>query len=196
MKTALIALISLAGLTACDPTVTSLQPLITAGPETVRPGLWAMLEEGCATPVSAVVQTWPVCATPFWVGPGDITYLLPSPIRTPYLLSSGRPMIVQQRAPNESELPKSMRTLQDEELSDEPSEYGYMAVQPEGASPFLAGRLWNLGCPKPETPSITGIVTDPEEPGCRAETLQGLRTFAARVTSAEKGRAIVWVAPA
>ncbi len=57
MKTALIALISLAGLTACDPAITSKQPLITAGPETVRPGLWAMLEDGCAAPRTPAVQT-------------------------------------------------------------------------------------------------------------------------------------------
>ncbi len=120
--------------------------------------------------------------------------MLPSPNRGQYLLSSGRPIIVQ-LGPGEGQLPESMSLPGGEDLSDESPSYSYKAVQPEGASPFVAGRLWDLGCPKPEAPSITGIVTDPEEPGCRAESVQGLRTFAARVTSAEKGRAILWVAP-
>jgi hypothetical protein len=196
MKRALIGLVCLGGLAACEPTVTSQQPLVSAGPESVRPGLWAMLEDGCARPGAAAVQTWPACATPFWVGGGQVTYLLPSPIRTTYVLSGGRPMIVQQLGPAAKDLPASLRIVDVPDNAPEAPEYTYMAVQPEGPAPFAAGRVWNLPCPTEGDPAIPGLRDAREGAGCEAMSAQALRGLATRVTAAGKGQGIVWVAPA
>ncbi len=36
----------------------------------IHPGLWAILDDGCAKPGGADIQSWPSCAQPFWIGSG------------------------------------------------------------------------------------------------------------------------------
>lgn len=190
-----IAALALAGLAACDTGVTSKQPLFSPGSEAPRPGLWAVLEnDGCAKPADASVQTWPGCAMPLWVSPASVTYMGLAPLRSDLVLADGRPAIAQLE-PKEGWSPPFFESAKTEAAGPpDPSDkqFSYMAVQPEGASPFTSARVWVLPCPRED---VAGFGSLEKNEQCQALTADAVRGVAASAAKAKKGYAAVWVAP-
>jgi hypothetical protein len=132
MRAAALAAGLLCTSAGCSAGLESDQPLFTAGAEAPRPGLWAMLQEGCAAPLGRAVQDWPECASPAWVKDGAVTLIVSAPVRSDFVISEGRPWIgrVGSRAPD----------------GKPEAGYSYFVVEPEGASPFQGARISAIGC--------------------------------------------------
>ena len=171
------------GLAACDPMVESDKPLFSATGGQAKPGLWAVLADGCAAPTTAAVQRWPACAMPVWVEDGALTFIMMQPMRTQFLIAQGSPGVLQ------------MENLKDAPPGGSPPKpgYSYLAVEPEGRPPYIRGRVWVAGCSREKPPSITDVEATESE--CRASTAAGVRAALTEAIKREKPQAAVWVAP-
>lgn len=199
MKRFAITAFALAGLSACDTGVTSERPLFMPGADLPRAGLWAILEnDACPTPGDASVQTWSGCAMPLWVSADRVSYVAVARTNSRFVLAEGRPAIAQLE-PEAGWSPPFFESLkggdQKPQAPDhklESKEYSYMAVQAEGASPFVRARVWVLPCPQDDRAGFGSFGSDEN---CSALTAQAVRAVAAQTVGSGKGYAAVWVAP-
>ena len=125
----LLMVAALLVLGACDPAV-SRRPLLAqsgAGPQV---GLWALLEPDCPAPTTDSVQTWPECATPVWVKPGEVITIQRSPVRSEFVTASGEPRIAQ---------------VAGENVAGE-RRYSYFAFRTLGAPPHRSALVWFIFC--------------------------------------------------
>jgi len=134
----LLVLPCVLALAACDPAV-SRRALVASGGDQPLPGLWALMEPDCAQPRDGAVQTWPACATPVWVQPGEATVLppatvpgeaAPAPIRTAFVLAAGEPRILQFEAEADGSQPR----------------FGYYALRTSGPAPYRSALMWIVTC--------------------------------------------------
>ena len=126
----LLLVFAMLALGGCDPAV-SRRPLLTEGGSTPHPGLWALLEPDCPNPTSSAVQTWPECATPVWVRPGEATTIvLRHPVRSALVLAAGEPRIAQVAVEGDVGEPR----------------YSYFAFRPQGAAPHRSALMWFIVC--------------------------------------------------
>ena len=214
----LLAAFALLGLAACEAPPTSDRPLVEAGRQLPRPGLWAVLAENCPPPASPDVGAWPDCSMPVWVGPGRLTFVLVAPIRSGLVLSDGSPAIVQLATPSEPpRMPPFILPMAEGEMRrTREAAYGYLAVRPEGASPFVRARVWSIRCPPAERPTTPdepdadderpeAAEGKPEAPegkpegkdagGCKVDDAAVLRKMAADSVKARPGYRALWVGP-
>ena len=75
--------------------------------ETPRPaeGLWAIMDPGCGRPAGVNFQTWPTCASPFWINENTAVVVhspqsrsgrqSPASVRAGILVTAGEPVVVQ-----------------------------------------------------------------------------------------------------
>ena len=174
--------LALLALAACDPMIWSDAPLFTASGGQPRPGLWAVLEDGCTSPATAAVEDWPPCAAPVWIRDDRLTVMMMNPARSQYVLAEGAPAVLQLSEPEGGDPAEGER----------PS-YTYVAVAPDGPAPYTRGRVWtSTPCP-PDAAAVAGIQGDEDD--CRARTADAVRAVLKAATAAEPGRRIVWVAP-
>ena len=142
-------------LTACMPQVVSREPLFRQGEASMRPGLWALLANDCATPTNAQVFDWPSCATPARLRPGELTIFMPGPVRGEFVLAAGTPNIVQSRLSVEDVT----------EQRDSPG-FAYYSFVPDGAvPPFTSGTVRILRCPEDDELPIEGMTLEGEGEG-------------------------------
>jgi hypothetical protein len=190
-------LLAALGLAACEPMPTSDRPLVQPGVQQPRPGLWALLDGNCPVPASADIGRWPDCSFPVWIDGGEVTFVFGGPMRTRFLIADGAPSVTQ-LAPSEPSRPPPFMGRPDGRLDPAPAEpwlrdYAYLAVRPEGASPFVRARVWSVPCPFSEDQSIPGLrVTDDE---CEVSTPAALRRLAAAAVTRDPGYRAVWIAP-
>lgn len=177
------------GLTAClagcAPMVESDKALFTACGGQPRPGLWAMLDEGCATPRGSDVSEWPECAAPVWVKGASATAFLGGgdpesfpagrPVKVGVVVAEGDPYMLQLQPPR------------DQSADEKAAEYVYMALRPDGASPFERARVWTGLCPD-------GAAEDGGS-ACRAQSSDQVRGWLSAAISAQPSHTAVWVAP-
>ena len=209
----LLAVLALLGVGACENPPTSDKPLVQAGRQQPRPGLWVILAENCPAPRSPDVGAWPDCSMPVWVGPGRVTFVLLAPIPSGLVISDGSPAIVQLATSDDgpSRTPPFIQPMGAGEMRQaRKAEYSYLAAQPEGASPFVRARVWSIRCPpveKPEAPDDPDEDDDAEEAGGKPEPTEGkpgmasctvddaavLRKMAADSVKAGPGYRALWI---
>jgi hypothetical protein len=155
---------------ACTSTLESERPLFESGAGQPRPGLWALLEPGCAEPKTAVVQAWPDCAAPLWLTENRVTAIIMTAAHWNYVLAPGDPAVLQ------------LETVARADAANQGPAYSYLAVAPEGAAPYARARVWEAECGAGET-------------GCTASNAQAVRARLAGAVAKTPGRLAVWVAP-
>ena len=155
--------------TACAPTLGSERPLFEPGGGQPRPGLWALLEPGCAEPKTAVVQAWPDFAAPLWLTQHRVTAMIMKPAHWSYVLAPGDPAVLQ------------LAPVARADSANEGPAYSYLAVTPEGAAPYARARVWEAECEAGET-------------DCSESSPQAVRARLAGAVAKTPGRLAVWVA--
>ena len=185
---------------ACMPQIESSEPLLEAGSQALRPGLWALLAADCEAPADAQMFDWPSCAIPVRVRPGDLALLIPALRRAPYRLADGTPLVLQVR-------------ITEEELigpgGPDSSAYTYYSFAPAGGAPLVAGEVRMLRCPPDDEMPIEGLAlegegVDPamepereaeaEDRRCVAATAMAVREAARRSLIKRPDWRAVWVA--
>ena len=171
MRRLLVLLVAVSGLAACNEMINSDQPLFSRGDGTLRPGLWAVLDTGCASPGTAAVQTWADCAMPIWVTDDTATVLMPKPTRGDFLLAAGDPRVVQVGFRDETGA----------------TGYSYAALRPEGAAPYVRASVWMNGCPE-------AIAGPQAEETCTATSAEQVRRGLAALVKESPAKHAVWIA--
>ena len=212
----LLAALSLLALAACEAPPTSDKPLVQAGRQQPRPGLWVILADNCPAPTSPDVGVWPDCSMPVWVGPGRLTFTMLAPFQSGLVLADGSPAIAQLETSSEpGRLPPFIKPMGKQD-ADKPreTEYAYFAAQPEGASPFMRARVWSIPCPAKPPAAPVGAPGDDEDDdtenaqpkdaaaagkgdmaGCKVEDAATLRRWASDAVKARPGYQARWMAP-
>lgn len=145
----------------CMPQVVSREPLFRQGEASLRPGLWALLAPDCARPAHAQVFDWPSCATPARLRPGELTILMPGPVRGEFLLADGTPHVVQSRL-----------GVEDATDQGDPLGFAYYSFVPDGSGPlFTSGTVRVLRCPEDDEIPIEGMTL--EGAGSNADQAEG-----------------------
>ena len=215
----LLAVLALLGLAACENPPTSDKPLVQAGRQQPRPGLWVILAENCPAPTSPDVGTWPDCSMPVWVGPGRVTFVLLAPIPSGLVISDGSPAIVQLETTDDGppRTPPFIQPMGAGEMRQaRKAEYAYLAAQPEGAPPFVRARVWSIRCPPAEKPAAPANADDDDDrdeddaaeeaggkpaptegkPGmesCKVDDAAVLRKMAADTVKTSPGYRALWI---
>lgn len=178
MRSAVLVLAALA-LAACEPGLTSSRPLLRASGPSPLPGLWALLDAGCARPASPAFQTWPSCAAPLWLSRASVTMVLMQPRRVSMTIAAGQPTILQLgwRDPASGE-----------------QKFDYFGAEPLGPPPYRRARVWPLPC-RPAEALPGGAMESAAEAGelCAASSSEMLAS-AARQRPPRSWTA-VWIAP-
>jgi hypothetical protein len=214
-----IVLLAALALAACDPVVSSDEPLFPPEAARARPGLWALLEtDGCPAPTTDRVQDWPNCSTPLWLSPDTVTYMLSGPVKQRLIVSPGQPWIAQIVPVQGGVPPFASRSLRQREAANRPTpgpdtitadtapstlrdtgtnadRYTYLAVRPVGAAPVREAWIWQLPCPTLDEPLPEGM-TRTEDGVCLAQDGKTVREAAAAAMRAGPGQRVVWVAEA
>lgn len=196
MRRALALLLAALSLTACNAAISE-RPLFSEqdaqGAATLRPGLWAMIENtGAPCPFDAAhpPDPWPGCAKPMMVTERTIGDLSQGEKVASYVLSRGRPGILQVQ-------------LTDEGIRDEPV-YAYLAVQPVaggGRDPVTEFTGWLVQCGPPGGGEghSTGLTAHPL-PGmtirghaCYAASARAIRSAAIPSRDWDHTIRVVWV---
>ncbi|HEV2364614.1 MAG TPA: hypothetical protein VGS12_10520 [Caulobacteraceae bacterium] len=134
----------------------------------IAPGLWAILDPGCATPTSADTSKWAACASPFWIGkdfavvvqrrPGQRGGATEASYKAAYRLAAGAPLIA--------------------EVGDE--KHGHLFLALTGLSHDAEGRLTGaaaapFAC---QTAKDGDIAAAANSGGCESASIQGMRAAA------------------
>ena len=136
----LLLVFTLLTLSACEQAVSE-RPLLTESGATPQTGLWALLEEDCPTPTGGAVQTWPECATPVWVQPGEATLIVHTPVRSKFIASAGEPRLLQVAGANDRGEPR----------------YSYYAFKAEDTEPHRSASVWASTATRPEQRGRTAL---------------------------------------
>jgi len=170
---------------ACTPQIESSTPLLETGADRLRPGLWALLNDPCATPGDAEIFDWPQCAIPVRVRPGELTFFYLAPVRAGYILSDGEPRIVQ------------ARLIERDVMAQEQSgTFGYYSFEALGEGPFASGQVRVLRCPASDEMPIEGIALEEaaEDAHCEARTGEAVREAARRSLIRRPDWRAIWIA--
>jgi len=163
----LLALLALSA-AACDE-VGSTRPLLTSGAWTPEPGVWALLEIGCAAPTTPAVESWPECASPVWTADGVATVL--GPVRSEFIVADGDPRI--------------LRLTEDDA---DGRTFRYYAVRMQGPPPHRAATVWPISC--------SDEAGAPPEAACMVTNEAELRRRARAALSQEPVGRAVYIGPA
>ena len=141
---------------------------ISEGGSGPQMGLWAVLQPGCARPTSSAVHTWPECATPVWLQPGQATTIVQSPVRSEFVVGTGTPRLAQVTHENEAGERR----------------YRYFAFRTLDAAPHRSALVWVVFCDPERTPPQDA------EAECLVDSEDELRRLARiAVSRGEAGRA-------
>ena len=177
----LIAWLMIVGLGGCGM-VTSTRPLFGpsdfTGAPSVKPGLWALFEQGCKFNLQAPPGKWPKCAFAMTLSDGTISDPTPDPqgnVDDPvdFQIVAGDPAIVQVKA------------------SSHEVDYVYFGFRPmavDQAGLVTQARIWAALCAKPAAqegakPSrpLPGLITNAGgDGGCEARAARPLRNAVAQ----------------
>ena len=187
-------------LAACMPQIESPEPLLEAGSQALRPGLWALLAGDCETPADAQLFDWPSCAIPVRIRHNEIALLTPAPRRAPYLLAEGTPLVLQVRITEEEVTGAS---------GPDSSAFTYYSFAPAAGAPLADGEVRMLRCPPDDEMPSEGLTLEsdetkaemepepaPEAPDrrCVASTAAAVREAARRSLSERPDWRAVWIA--
>lgn len=172
-------------LAACSPQIESASPLFESATESLRPGLWAFMEEECEPPNHARLFDWPACAMPVRIGADELTVIWPRPIRARFLLADGTPLIAQARLGERDVTGRAS-----------PEGFAYYAFAPVGPPPYAAGEVRILRCPDPDELPIPGLVEEDEAEAarCEATSADAVREAARRSAVKRPNWRAVWIA--
>ncbi len=207
MRSAWLAAVAIVVLGGCDAALVSRKPLFDQGRNVLKPGLWAVLPEGCSTPADARVFDWDQCAKPARVSDGELTiFSSMGPVKLGLVASDGMPVILQASADKQRidagasdlygsgqiDVPPAKSGGGEDELR-----YSYFALLPRPGNPITSGMLLPVYCPQDDQPDI--IKPSDDDKGsrqCEVTSAKAVRRVAQEtVADWPKWRAI-WVADA
>ena len=193
----------------CEMALVSKKPLFDQGKVTLKPGLWAIMPDGCSVPGDAELFDWPACAKPARVRDRELTIFSSSgPVRLDLVASDGMPVILQISA-DEARIKAGASDLYGSGQMDMPPPksgndkqdplYSYLGFLPDPGNPVTKGMLMPLYCPRDANADLRDIKKPPENAKedsqqCEVTSAKAVRRIAQQTASDWPKWRAIWIA--